>query len=160
MLTLMQYTRLDTKSMMERYITRYHDVVDSRRWCTRFLRRVCWHTNNSWDRPLLRMGVIGPGRIDQTPGLSVVERSSLDYLLYDDVVRNEDETVQDVITRLAKDICSTEMNNPADALGLRALYSNLHAALRELHPQTEIRIALIDCYRQDEVHVLLGCVQS
>ena len=106
------------------------------------------------------MGVIGPGRIDQTPGLSVVERSSLDYLLYEDVIRNEDETVQDVITRLAKDICSTEMNNPADALGMRALYSNLHATLRELNPHVDIRVALIDCYRQDEVHVLLGCVRG
>lgn len=160
MITYIKRTRLDTKSMMEKYITRYHDEVDTHRWCTRFLRRVCWHTNNSWDRPLIRMGVIGPGRIENTPMLVQSERSAIDFLLYEDVVRAEGESVTQVITRLAKDICSTEMNNPVDKLGLRALYSNLHAALREHYGASSIRVALIDCYRQDQTYSLLGCLQD
>lgn len=150
-------TRYDGRDMIQSRLSLYADIAPTQDWYDRAYRKVLQIHSNTWTHHRTVLGVIGHALFNDRPSFSYRENAPVTEA---SVVMSDDETVDDSISRLARDFIMTDKNDPQDHAGIDRLSICLQHQITQLVKQwianPSIRLIMVDCFHPDDTTVYVG----
>ena len=150
-------TRYDGRDMIQSHLSWYADLAPTQDWYDRAYRKVLQIHSNTWKHHRTALGVVGQALFDDRPSFSCRENAPVTEA---SVVMADGETIDDSISRLARDFVMTDKSDPQDRVGRNRLSVGLQhqiAQLMKQHiPNPSIRLILVDCVHPDDTTVYVG----
>ena len=150
-------TRYDGRDMIQSRLSLYADIAPTQDWYDRAYRKVLQIHSNTWKHHRTALGVVGQALFDDRPSFSCRENAPVTEA---SVVMADGETIDDSISRLARDFVMTDKSDPLDRAGRNRLSVSLQYQIAQLMKQRianlSVRLILVDCYQPDDTTIIVG----
>lgn len=150
-------TRYDGRDAIQSHMSLYADISPTQDWYDRAYRKVLQIHSSTWKHHRTMLGVIGRSLFDDRPSFAARENAPVTE---SSVVLSNEETVDDSISRLARDLVMTKSSNPQDFVGVARLSTNLQYQIAQMvHRRVAnplVRLILVDCFDPDDTTVIVG----